>query len=104
MTPDGVVTGEWYVGTEAVISAKGCEAEDLGKGKPEGVAVTRIGEVRRGLAACNVDEAGRLQVEGEAADAVWITGRAAGARSYLESLAAGVRTGAAVAEALGISG
>ena len=104
MSPDGVVTGEWYVGAEAMISAKGRQAEDGGKGKPVGGAVTRMGEVRRGLVACNVDEAGRLQGDRGEADAVWITGRAAGARSYLESLAAGVRTGAAVAEALGVGG
>ena len=73
-------------------------------GKAEDGTVARMEEVRRGLVARNVDEAGRLQVDGAEGDLVWITGRAAGARSYLESLAAGMRTGAAVAEALEASG
>ena len=101
------VTGEglnWKVGGgEPVACAKGREAEYGSKREPERGAVTRIGGEVRGLVACNVDETGRLRVDGPQADTVWITGRAGGAQGYLESLAAGVRTGAAVAETLATS-
>jgi hypothetical protein len=54
-----------------------------------------------GLAVVNVCAGGRLESPSYRGVPVWITGRAGGAREYLDSLSAGVRTGDALARFLG---
>jgi hypothetical protein len=104
VSPDGVVTGEWYVAEERVGDAYGCETGSEEEGNPEGQTVTRIGRVMRALVVTNVDKVGRLCAPGSGQTVAWVTGQAAGAQGYLESLAAGVRTGMSVADALGAGG
>jgi hypothetical protein len=62
--------------------------------------VTRLGHCVGGLAIANLGSSGRLLAEEGVTLPVWITGRAAGAAGYLESLVAGVRTGVEVATVL----
>jgi len=87
--PDGVATNEIYIPRQEV-----AEAWLQGGG-----TASRLAQRVSGLAMANLDPRGRmrLSVEGRGLDAgradcpvVWLAGRAAGARDYLESLASGV--------------
>ncbi len=87
--PDGLATGE-----VAIFGGLAREGDD------EAPVASRPGYVAEGMWVTNVDDSGRLESADGARGAVWVTGRAAGARSYLDSLAAGMRTAEAVARAL----
>jgi hypothetical protein len=66
--------------------------------------VTRSGDVSRGAVARNIEAGGRVWGTVAAGIGLWVTGQVGGARGYLESLSAGVRTGQAVADALEVAG
>jgi len=88
LVPDGVATGEWYapsgVGREVPV--------DL-------VLGSEVGETRP---AYRVSGFVATEGEGELLPGVWVIGRAAGARGYMESLASGWRIGRRLATRLGV--
>lgn len=97
---DGVATGEISV---AAVAGKGrwdSEGREEGAGSSGELVITRLRREEEGLVVVGLDEGGRLRVCERGGGAVWVTGRAAGAKDYLESLAGGVRTGLLVAESL----
>lgn len=100
LSPDGVATGEVHLSGDG----EWCGVAGVA-GSGEGVVdsrpmVTRLGHCVGGLAIANLGSSGRLLAEEGVTLPVWITGRAAGAAGYLESLVAGVRTGVEVATVL----
>ncbi|MHB8869215.1 MAG: hypothetical protein ACYC8U_10475, partial [Thermoleophilia bacterium] len=88
LVPDGVATGEWYA------------PSGVGRDVPvEFVLGSEVGETRPAYRVSGfVATAG----EGELLPGVWVIGRAAGARGYIESLASGWRIGLRLATRLGV--
>ncbi len=96
--PDGIATGQLAVAPEYAGQLSD-EAEGRTRtGLVLGVMI-RPGHMASGLAVANVDETGSVMGRKEPVP-VWITGRTAGAKEYVESLEAGISTGLAVARVL----
>ncbi|MHB1345252.1 MAG: hypothetical protein ACYCX3_12985, partial [Thermoleophilia bacterium] len=88
LVPDGVATGEWF-------APSGVDREV----PVELVLGSEVGETRP---AYRVSGFVANEGEGEVAPGVWVIGRAAGARGYMESLASGWRIGLRLATRLGV--
>ena len=99
LVPDGLATGEAAALAGSEVAWVGHELQDRhGQGR---LMSSRARCVVEGLCAVNLCAGGRLESGSDVERPVWITGRAGGAKEYLGSLAAGVRTGKAVAQFLG---
>jgi hypothetical protein len=96
LVPDGLATGEMALAV-GYGRAERCNDEAPG---PERLVVSRPSSWSSGLVVMNTDLAGRFAPVVKNGLGLWVTGRAAGASEYLESLRAGARTGEAVARFL----
>ncbi len=88
LLPDGAATGEVYLRPGAA------GTEEL----PEGRIASRLGQEISALAVDGLGPRGRLDCDRFAGLAIWVVGRASGARDYLESLASGVRAAEEILE------
>jgi len=113
LSPDGAATDEIY------LTEQTNRAEVLGQTCTSGMVsgndapASRLGHTVTGLVVKNLSAGGRVMTDGKRSEerdkkrggerslGIWVTGRAGGATSYLESLASGVRVARDVTAALG---
>ncbi|MCX8033378.1 MAG: FAD-dependent oxidoreductase [Thermoleophilia bacterium] len=95
LTPDGIATGEWYADAEGLLEAK------LAEGLESWCWQSRPGYTVSGGVVQGLTGAGRVVSGRGDLLPVWVTGRAAGACGYLESLSSGMQTAEEVAAQAG---
>ena len=94
LSADGMATAEFHLSPEgARIAGLDVEGPDGSAGEARIVA-SRLGHLVHALVVAGIAPSGRLTLDSGAKPRIWVAGRAAGARGYLESL----RSGASVAE------
>jgi len=100
ISPDGVATGEVCTSSEGALG-RGWAGNDSGDPSAIPMAIaSRLHHAVAGLVITGLAPGGRLEIDWCPPPPIWLTGRAAGAGSYLESLRSGVEVGAAVAAEL----
>ena len=109
LSPDGAATGEIYLTGQtngAEILGWACRG---GMTAGNDAPASRLGHTVTGLVVKNLSAGGRVMTDGKSDGergeernlSIWVTGRAGGATSYLESLVSGVRVARDVMVALG---
>jgi len=104
LAPDGVATGEVYAPAGSRDAGTRLASRGPLWGEPGWRTASRLEHKVRGVSVVNLDTSGRLLGEAGAASAIWVSGRAGGAKSYLESLASGVRTARSVVRHMNAGG
>jgi Glucose inhibited division protein A len=93
LSPDGMATSEVYLALgSALADEMGCAA-----GGELGLIATRTPLVVEGMTVGELDGSGRIVGAG-LATLVWVVGRCAGARDYVDSLASAVRAAEGIAQ------
>jgi hypothetical protein len=100
--PDGCALGEVYVSPDPRPAFGKGPCGTAGESRRHAAVASRLGQQVRALVVTDLGDAGRLRAEGAGEVPIWVTGRAGGSVDYLGSLQAGLLTGVAVAEALGV--
>jgi hypothetical protein len=99
LSPDGMATSEVYLAPGSAL------ADEIGRAAAceLGLIASRTPLVVTGMTVGGLDGGGRI-VGGGLAMPVWVVGRSAGARDYVDSLASAVRAAEGIAQWLGQSG
>lgn len=107
LVPDGTTTCEWYVASRStrpdaeqleeragVASGRG----DVWDSQSAGLVASRLEYSVKAMIVDGVDEKGKTEI---GQDRIWVVGRCAGARNYLESLLSGVRAADSLIDVFG---
>jgi hypothetical protein len=93
LSPDGVATGEVYVGVDGGLE-QGMHRV-TGNGVPP--IASRLPMTVVGMVVKDLGQAGRMLLDGVRAP-IWVIGRAAGASDYLDSLSSGLKAASDIAQ------
>jgi hypothetical protein len=100
LSPDGIATSEVHLAPAGAFLAGLGSGGSGGASTVNGIPASRLGHTIQALRVTSLTAGGRLAVDRREGPWIWVSGRAAGAAGYLESLRSGVSVALEVAWAL----